>query len=58
MKCLKVKELMEALKRLDPEREILIEDYDESCVKIKGVSTRVLLPSGICFCAIEMEYED
>lgn len=55
---MKVKELMEALKRLDPEKEILIKDYDDSCIEIKGVSTRVLLPSGICFCAIEMEYED
>lgn len=54
---MKVKDLAEILETLDPEKEIWIEDCDEACVKIKGVGTRVFLPSGNCFYAIDVEYE-
>lgn len=50
-----VSELIKVLNTLaEPEREILIEDYDDSCIYIKGVTMRLLLPSGKCFYVIEM----
>lgn len=55
---MKVKELIELLSKLDTEKEIGIDDYDDTIAIIKGVNTHVLLPSGEIIYGIQMMYED
>lgn len=55
---MKVKELIELLSKLDAEKEIGIDDYDDTIAIIKGVNTHVLLPSGEIIYGIQMMYED